>query len=168
MGSQLVVATTTRSLTLQYEVEIDGIPHEYAANAIAENLYSQVDSEGRQQLIFHEIINHRKGEDAIPISEGTTTTRGGQSQPVKTTQGWELKVEWADGTSSWLPMCEVKNVSPVETVAAKIDQEPAFKWWVSKTLKKRQAIVAKVKSRYWQIPTNLGSNCLIVWKKPTS
>ena len=50
-------------------------------------------------------------------------------------------------------MCEIKNVSPVETVeyavVAKIDQEPAFSWWVSKTLKKCQAIVAKVKSRYW-------------------
>ena len=62
------------------------------------------------------------------------------SRPVITAKGWELKVEWADGTSSWLPMCEVKNASP---------QEPAFKWWVSKTLKKHQAIVAKVKSRYW-------------------
>ena len=136
--------------TSWYEVEINGIPHEYAANAIAENLYSHVDLEGRQQLIFREII---KGEDTIPISKGTTTTCGGQSQPVITTKGWELKVKWADRTLSWLPMCEVKNASPVETaeyaVTAKINQEPAFKWWASKTLKKQQAIVAKVKSRYW-------------------
>ena len=146
--------------TQWYEVEINGIPHEYAANAIAKNLYSQVDSEGRQQLIFHEVIDHRKGEDAIPISKGTTTTRGSQSQPVITTKGWELKVEWADRTSSWLPMCEVKNASPMETaeyaVAAKIDQEPVLKWWVSKTLKKRQAIVAKAKSRYWRMSHKFG------------
>ena len=126
--------------TRQYEVKIDGIPHEYATNAIAENLYSQVDLERCQQLIFHEIIDDHKGEDTIPIRKGTTTTHGSQSQPVITTKGWELKVEWADGTLSWLPMCEVKNASPVETaeyaVAAKINQEPAFKWWVSKTLKK--------------------------------
>ena len=146
--------------TWRYEVEIDGIPHEYAANTIAENLYSQVDLEGCQQLIFHEIIDHRKGEDAIPISEGTTTTCGGQSRPVITMKGWELKVEWADGTLSWLPMCEVKNASPGETaeyaVAAKINQEPALKLWVSKTLKKHQAIVAKVKSRYWWTPHKFG------------
>ena len=126
--------------TRRYEVEINGIPHEYAANVIAENLYSQVDSEGHQQLIFREIINHHKGEDSIPISKGTTTTHGGQSWPVITTKGWELKVKWVDGTSSWLQTCEVKNANPVETaeyaVAAKIDQEPVFKWWVSKTLKK--------------------------------
>ena len=46
--------------------------------------------------------------------------------------------------------CVRKNANPVETeeyaVASKIDDEPAFKWWVSETLKKRQAIVAKVKS----------------------
>ena len=57
-------------------------------------------------------------------------------------------------------MCEVKNASPVETVeyavAAKINQEPAFKWWVSKTLKKCQAIVAKVKSRYWRTSHKFG------------
>ena len=119
-----------------------------------------MDSEGCQQLIFHEIIDHCKGEDAIPISKGTTTTHGGQSWPVITTKDWELKVGWANRTSSWLPMCEVKNASPVKTaeyaVAAKIDQEPAFKWWVSKTLKKHQAIVTKVKSRYWQTSHKFG------------
>ena len=141
--------------TRRYEVEIDGIPHEYAANTIAENLYSQVDSEGRQQLIFWEIIDHWKNEEAIPIDQGTIKTRGGQLRPKITTKGWGLKVEWADGMSSWLPRCEVKNANPVEvaeyTVASKINGEPAFKWWVSKTLRKRQAIFAKVKSQYWRM-----------------
>ena len=54
--------------TRMYEVDTDGIPHEYATNTIAENLYSQVDSEGRHQLIFLEIIDHRKNDDAIPIA----------------------------------------------------------------------------------------------------
>ena len=65
--------------------------------------------------------------------------------------GWDL---------SWLPMRDIKNASPVETVeyavAAKTDQEPAFKWWVSKTLKKRWAIVTKVKSRYWRTSHKFG------------
>ena len=140
--------------TRKYKVNINGMPHEYAANTIAENLYSQVDLEGRHQLIFREIIDHRKNDDAIPIARVTIKTSGGQSHPVITTKAWELKVVSADSTASWLPMCEVKNVNPVETsdyaVASKIEDEPAFKWWVSTTLKKRQAIVAKVKSRYWR------------------
>ena len=51
-----------------YEVDIDGIPHEYATNTIAESLYSHVDSEGRHQLIFLETIDHRKNDNAIPIA----------------------------------------------------------------------------------------------------
>ena len=82
------------------------------------------------------------------------TARSSVYSTTITTKGWELKVQWADGTSSWLPLCEVKNANPVETakyaITARIDQEPAFKWWVPRTLKKRHAIVAKVKSRYWR------------------
>ena len=64
--------------TIRYEGGIDGIPHDYSANTIAENLYSQVDSDGRQQLIFREIIDHQKNKEAIPIDQGTVKTRGGQ------------------------------------------------------------------------------------------
>ena len=39
-------------------------------------------------------------------------------------------MQWADRTSSWLPLCEVKNAKPVEmaeyAVAARIDQEPTL------------------------------------------
>ena len=34
-------------------------------------------------------------------------------------------------------------------VAAKIAMEPAFAWWVPHTLKKRNQIISKVKSKYW-------------------
>ena len=33
--------------------------------------------------------------------------------------------------------------------AAKISMDPAFSWWVTHTLKKRNLIIAKVKSKYW-------------------
>ena len=35
------------------------------------------------------------------------------------------------------------------TVAAKIAMETAFTWWVLYTLKKRNQIISKVKSKYW-------------------
>ena len=41
-------------------------------------------------------------------------------------------------------------------VAAKIDQEPVFKWWVSKKLMKHQAIVTTVKSRDWRMSHKFG------------
>ena len=146
--------------TRRYEVEFNGIPHEYTANQIAENLFSQVDSEGRRQLIFKGIIDHRKDGTAIDRSDGKVKTRGGQLRPKITTRGWFLKVEWKDGTASWLPLSEVKNSSPVEAaeyaVASKIDDEPAFAWWVPAVLKKRNKIIAKVKSRYWRTTHKFG------------
>jgi hypothetical protein len=35
-------------------------------------------------------------------------------------------------------------------IANRIDDEPAFAWWVHDVLKKRNRIIAKVKSKYWQ------------------
>ena len=34
-------------------------------------------------------------------------------------------------------------------VQYKISNEPAYAWWISHVLKKRQQIIAKVKSKYW-------------------
>ena len=62
-----------------YQVDLDGIHHEFAANAITENISSQVDSEGRQQLILCEITDNRKNDKvAISSEHGTTTTKRGQ------------------------------------------------------------------------------------------
>ena len=44
-----------------YEVKFgDGEVLEYAANVIAENIYSQVDDEGHYQLLLDEIVDHKK------------------------------------------------------------------------------------------------------------
>ena len=48
----------------------------------------------------------------------------------------------------------MKASNPVELadyeVANNIAEEPAFAWWVPYTLKKRNRIVSKVKSKYWR------------------
>ena len=57
--------------TRQYEVQLeDGTTDAYFANMIAENLYSQVDSEGKELLAFKEICDHRKNARAISIQDG--------------------------------------------------------------------------------------------------
>jgi len=51
--------------TREYKVLMpDGATVSYTANVIAENLSSQVDSEGRQFLILEEISDHRKEKTA--------------------------------------------------------------------------------------------------------
>jgi hypothetical protein len=38
---------------------------EYAANVIAENLYSQVDDEGHHQVMIEDIVDHKKDSSAV-------------------------------------------------------------------------------------------------------
>eukprot|EP00957_Ditylum_brightwellii_P064535 4897298-Ditylum_brightwellii.AAC.1 len=73
-----------------------------------------LDSERRQQLIFKSIIDQKKDASDIDKAEGFVMTQGGQQHPKITTKGWSMKVEWKDGTSSWIPLSEIKNANPVE------------------------------------------------------
>ena len=72
-----------------------------------------------------------------------------------TTKGWDLCVLWKDGSTSWVPLKDLKESNPIEVaefaVAHKIHHEPAFVWWVPKVLKTRQRVLSAVKSRsrYW-------------------
>ena len=147
--------------TRQYEVEFDdGSTEEYYANVIAENMFAQCDDEGRQCLLLSEITDFKKDERAIPKEDGMITMPNGRQHPKRTTAGWKLQVEWKDGTQDWIPLKDLKDSNPVETaefaVANRIHEEPAFKWWVPKVLKRRNRILAKVKTRYWRTSHKFG------------
>ena len=139
--------------TREYEVELeDGTYDSYFANTIAENLWSQCDVEGRQFNIVREIVGHKTDGHALSISDGTYMVNG-QQRMKKTTAGWKINVEFADGTTDWLPLRDVKDSNPVElaeyAIASRIDQEPAFKWWVPLVMRKRSRMINKVKKKYW-------------------
>jgi hypothetical protein len=109
------------------EVELsDGTTAEHAAGIIAENMHSQRDAEGRQFSVLQEIADHRKTDKAVVLEElaGNRTA----------TKGWDLKVEWKDGTTSWVPLKDLKASNPVEVaehaIGDRIREEPAFRWWV--------------------------------------
>ena len=76
--------------THKYEVEVEGIPQEFTANMIAENLYSQVDSEGQRELIYKAIIDHKKDTTVIDITNGSTTTRVGKLNQLSQLKGGNL------------------------------------------------------------------------------
>jgi len=134
-----------------YEVQFpDGSTETFATNLIAENLFSQIDSEGHSQMVFKDIIGHRFNDKAVRKDDPKYL----DGTKRHTTIGWDIQVEWANGTQSWLPMKDVKHSNPVElaeyAITAKIADEPAFAWWVRYTLRKRDRIIKKVKSRYWK------------------
>jgi hypothetical protein len=58
----------------------DGTIERYTANVIAENLYSQCDSEGCQFLVLDEIIDHAKDNTAVTIADGYTMSYNGKNK----------------------------------------------------------------------------------------
>ena len=70
--------------------------------------------------------------------------------------GWRILVSWKDGSTSYVPLREMKDAYPVEVAeyatASQIAKEPAFRWWVPFVLKKRERIIVKItkgKGKYW-------------------
>ena len=137
-----------------YEVDYqDGTKASLAANYIAKNLFAQVDQEGNRHVLLDEIIDYRVSGCEVKLQYAFITTGTGTRRRCETTIGWELLAQWKDGSTNWISLKDLKESYQVQTaeyaVAAKIAMEPAFAWWVLHTLKTRNQIISKVKSKYW-------------------
>jgi hypothetical protein len=136
--------------TRLYEVQfVDGSQQALVANAIAMNMFAQVDEEGHRHVMLKEISDFRKDASAVTAQDAMFTMPNGTVRRRQTTKGWSLLAEWKDGSSNWIPLKDLKNSHPLEVaefaVASRIAEEPAFAWWVPYTLRKRNRIIAKVK-----------------------
>ena len=140
--------------TRMYEVEFaDGEKASLAANYIAENLFAQIDDEGSRQVLMNEIIDYRTNGTNLKQQDAFITTKTGTKHRRETTKGWELLIEWKDGSTNWVSLKDIRESYPVQVaefaLATHISMEPTFAWWVPFVLKKRNRILAKVKSKYW-------------------
>jgi hypothetical protein len=117
------------------EVEFpDGQLKEHAANVVAENMLTQVDSDGFSLTMMEAMIDHRKDETvAAPVADKCLMTPSGQKRLRKTAVGWSPLVKWADASETWTPLKDVKESHPIETAefanAQGTATEPAFAWW---------------------------------------
>ena len=59
----------------------DGTMSQYAANLLAENIWSQVDSEGNRYQIMDHVADHKKDNTAIRYNEA-----------------WMISKKWEEGT----------------------------------------------------------------------
>ncbi|GKY96005.1 hypothetical protein MPSEU_000561000 [Mayamaea pseudoterrestris] len=157
-GNPLGVAHSNPIIdTAVYEVELpDGRVKEYAANIIAEHIFSRIDDEGRRIIVLKEILDHKTDGTAVAqadkyVTNKDGTTFQGRQQLRKTTKGWWLLVSWMDGTESWERLADLKESHPIEVaeyaVSNQLSKEPAFEWWVGLFLKNRDRIIKKVKAR---------------------
>ena len=141
--------------TRLYEVEyLDGHKASLAANTIAENLFSQVDEEGNRHVLLDAIADHRVDGSQLKQEDGIIVSKNGGRRHKETTKGWEILAQWKDGSTSWETLKDMKESYPVQVAEyahlKQISNEPAFVWWVPHVLKKKDRIIAKVKSKYWQ------------------
>jgi hypothetical protein len=140
--------------TRLYEVRFeDGSSKEYAANAIAENLYSQVNPKGNEFLLLEEIVKFRKKANAVLRED--MYLDAAKRQPQRTTQGWDLLIQWKDGTMSWELLKNLKESNPVQVaefaVLNGIADKATFAWcWIKDILRRHDCIISKVKARYWK------------------
>jgi hypothetical protein len=153
MGAPIGTGNTNPILdTRVFEVEFDdGVVLEYAANIIAENLYSQVNQEGHRFILLESIVDPKRHSSAETTNY--IEVNGRQCRRFNT-KGWKLCVQWKEGTTSWEALAHLKESNPIEVaeyaVAVGIADEPAFAWWVPYTLKIRKRIVSKLNKRYIQ------------------
>ena len=140
--------------TRMYHIEFqDGHSETISANIIAENLFSQVDQEGRRYAILDQIIEVRRDGTEVQETDAFLTTQNNIKRRRKTTRGWEVCILWKDKSTTWHALKDIKDSYPVElaefAVENGISHLPAFAWWVPFTLRKRDRIVSKIKSKYW-------------------
>eukprot|EP00804_Cyclotella_cryptica_P017681 CCRYP_017149-RB/>CCRYP_017149-RB protein AED:0.55 eAED:0.42 QI:0/0/0/0.5/0.66/0.5/4/0/308 len=129
-----------------YEVRFpDGRTEELAANVIAEAVYAQCDADGNQYVLLDAIVDYRK-DPSVAVARNDQVSVADDCQTP--TRGWELCCEWKDGSTSWQKLSDLKESHPLQVAefafAAQIADEPAFNWWVSWVLKKRDRIVSLV------------------------
>lgn len=116
-----------------YEVEFDdGEVTELAANVIAETMWAQCDPDGNQYVLLKYLVDHRKNDNALSLSDQDCVDRNGRAYKRRSTAGWQICCEWKDGSTSWEKLSDLKESHPVDT--AKYAQEhdllhePAFNW----------------------------------------
>ena len=94
--------------TRVYEVEyLDGHRASLSANTIAENIFSQVDEQGNRYTLLDSIMDHRSDGSEIKDNDAFIESPNGGKTLRKTTKGWEILLQWKDGSTSWESMKDI-------------------------------------------------------------
>jgi Reverse transcriptase (RNA-dependent DNA polymerase) len=146
----------------EYEVKFaDGTVQAVTANVIAEAIYSQIDDYGRSYTLLQEITDHHFTDKVVKKEDGWVTNGLGVRKQKVTTKGVDFTIEWRNGSTLRIALKDLKESNPVEVakyaVANKIDDEPAFAWWVRDVLKLRDRVIKKLKMhKVWQETMKFG------------
>ena len=99
-------------------------------------------------------------DNSVVCKDNQNVTVNGKSYKQKTTRGWQLCIEWKDKSTSWKRLSDMKDSYPIEVAeyaeAVGISDEPAFSWWTTHVLKKRQRIIEAINKRYHKMTHEFG------------
>ena len=87
----------------------DGDVTELTANEIAESMYATCNENGDHILLFDAIVDHRKNDNAMTISEQKFVDFRGKQQYKRSTKGWEVCVIWKNGSTTWKNISDFKE-----------------------------------------------------------
>ena len=135
--------------TQEYIVEFeDDKEAALAANTIAQSMYAQCDPDGNQDVMFDSIVEFRRSTTVLCYTN-QLVRKDGQHFIQRSTAGWQLYVQWKDGSTSWEKLSDPKELHPIEcakyAVAQTLQAKPAFNWRVSYVLKKQEHLISLVK-----------------------
>ena len=119
--------------TREYVVEFDdGKQAELDANTIAQSMYAQCEPDGNQYGMFYLIVDFRRSSTTLCYADQKFLKADGRSFMRRTTAGWQLCIQWKDGTTSWERLSDLKQSHPIDcaeyTILQGLQNEPAFNW----------------------------------------
>ena len=97
------------------------------------------------------IIDVRKNDKALKDEDKYDISSNGTKRRKATPQGWEVSIQWKDGSTTWNTLKEVKYSFTIELAEYAVENwiasKPVFTWWVPYTLKKQEQIISKLKTK---------------------
>lgn len=133
---------------------------QYTSNIIVKNIFSEANSEGSRYNIISKITDHTKDNSAVKQLDGCVQSKNGNNKPRMITCRRKLLIKMNDRPEKCVPLKYLKEHNPLQlaeyAIANNIVDKPAFKWWVPTAIKKRNCLISKVKTRYWQTTYKCG------------
>ena len=95
--------------TRLYEVEyLDGHKASLSANSIAQNMFAEVDEDGNRFVLLDSIIDTRCDGSEVKQQDAFIISKNGGKRRRETTKGWEVLLQWKDGSSTWETLRDIK------------------------------------------------------------
>ena len=92
----------------------DGYKTSITTNAIASNIFSQVYQYVQRFLLFNAIVDLRTEGTYIKEGGSFIHMSNGNKRRRYTTKGWEVCIQYKDGSSNWNQVKDVKESLPVQ------------------------------------------------------